>query len=231
MQSPGRWPFLSDIVGAQAVHRRQGQLGLRHQGAGATSSHQADEPRPGLPGPRWRCRSCAPCRRTRRSTRRASRRPAAGPYYIAGAHAEAADRAQAEPELPRDPPAQLRQDRLHGRRRTSTPPCCRSRPARPTTPATASPTAYANLWNQFGPTSKPGKAAQAAVLREPDPVDELPGAQHLARVVLERQAAQGGQLRHRPPTLLRQSGAYAGKMTDQILPPGILGYKNVSRTR
>ncbi len=31
-------------------------------------------------------------------------------------HAEAADRAQAEPELPRDPPAQLQPDRLHGGR-------------------------------------------------------------------------------------------------------------------
>jgi peptide/nickel transport system substrate-binding protein len=91
------------------------------------------------------------------------------------------------------------------------------------------PTAYANLWNQYGPTSKLGKAHKQQFF-----VNSILSTSYLAlntsRPVFSnvnlRKAVNYGIDRR---TLLQQSGAYAGKTSDQILPPGILGFKKVSQ--
>src|SRR4051812_10318355 len=89
------------------------------------------------------------------------------------------------------------------------------------------PSEYANLWNQYGPTSKLGKTGKQQFF-----VNPLLSVEYLAmntsRGVFEnntklRQAVNNAIDR---PTLLRQSGAYAGKVSDQVIPPGIQGYKD-----
>jgi peptide/nickel transport system substrate-binding protein len=90
------------------------------------------------------------------------------------------------------------------------------------------PTAYANLWNQYGPTSKVGKAHKQQFF-----VNAILATRYLA-LNTSRPTFSNVNLRKAVNyaidrrTILQQSGAYAGKTTDQILPPGIAGYKKVS---
>jgi len=91
------------------------------------------------------------------------------------------------------------------------------------------PAEYANLWNQYGPTSKLGKSGKQQFY-----VNPLLEVQYLAlntsRGVFQnntklRQAVNYAMDR---PNVLRQYGAYAGKVTDQIIPPGVSGYQAVN---
>jgi len=89
------------------------------------------------------------------------------------------------------------------------------------------PSEYANLWNQYGPTSKLGKSGKQQFF-----VNPILGMEYLAMNTSRGVFLNNVKLRQAVnyaidrPTLLRQSGAYAGKVTDQILPPGLGGYKD-----
>jgi ABC-type transport system substrate-binding protein len=89
------------------------------------------------------------------------------------------------------------------------------------------PSEYANLWNQYGPTSKLGKGGKQQFY-----VNPLLGVEYLAMNTSRGIFLNNTKLRQAVnyaidrPTLLRQSGAYAGKVSDQVLPPGIAGYKD-----
>jgi peptide/nickel transport system substrate-binding protein len=90
------------------------------------------------------------------------------------------------------------------------------------------PTAYADLWNQYGPTSKLGKAHKQQFF-----VNSILATRYLA-LNTSRPTFSNVNLRKAVNyaidrrTILQQSGAYAGKTSDQILPPGVAGYKKVS---
>jgi ABC-type oligopeptide transport system substrate-binding subunit len=90
------------------------------------------------------------------------------------------------------------------------------------------PAAYEDLWNNYGPTSKAGKSGKQQFFVNP----QL-GTSYIAmntsrpafKNAAQRQAVNFAIDR---PNYLRQGGAYAGKVTDQILPPGVNGYKPVN---
>jgi len=91
------------------------------------------------------------------------------------------------------------------------------------------PSEYAGLWNQYGPSSKLGKAGKQQFFVNP----QL-GTRYIA-MNTERGVFRGNaKLRQAVnfaidrPNILRQGGAYAGKVTDQILPPGINGFKEIN---
>jgi len=87
------------------------------------------------------------------------------------------------------------------------------------------PTAYSDLWDNFGPNSKPGKAGKAQFFVNP----QL-GTSYLA-MNTSRPTFGTANVRKAVnfaidrPNFLRQGGAYAGKVTDQVLPPGVSGFK------
>jgi len=91
------------------------------------------------------------------------------------------------------------------------------------------PTAYADLWNSYGPTSKLGKAHKQQFF-----VNTILSTRYMA-LNTSRPTFSNVNLRKAVNyaidrrTILQQSGAYAGKTTDQILPPGIAGYKKVNQ--
>jgi len=90
------------------------------------------------------------------------------------------------------------------------------------------PAAYADLWNKYGPTSTAGKsgkqqfyvnpilAVRYVAMNTSRPTFQNVGLRKAVNYALDRK------------TILQQSGSYAGKVTDQILPPGILGFKDVN---
>jgi peptide/nickel transport system substrate-binding protein len=88
---------------------------------------------------------------------------------------------------------------------------------------------YANLWAQYGPTSKLGKSGKQQFF-----VNPILGVDYLAMNTSRGVFLNNTKLRQAVnyavdrPNLLRQSGAYAGKVSDQILPPGIAGYKDIN---
>jgi peptide/nickel transport system substrate-binding protein len=90
------------------------------------------------------------------------------------------------------------------------------------------PSEYANLWNKYGPTSKLGKNGRQQFF-----VNPLLAVSYLAMNTSRGVFLNNVKLRQAVnyavdrPNLMRQSGAYAGKVTDQVLPPGIAGYKDV----
>jgi len=90
------------------------------------------------------------------------------------------------------------------------------------------PASYAELWDQFGPTSKAGKSGKQQFFVNPTQAvryfsmrtDKGPFTD-----VRLRKAVNYLIDRH---LMSQQRGSYAGKVTDQILPPGMLGYKDVN---
>jgi peptide/nickel transport system substrate-binding protein len=90
------------------------------------------------------------------------------------------------------------------------------------------PTSYADLWNAYGPNSKVGKAHKAQFF-----VNSILATRYLA-LNTSRPAFSNVNLRKAVnfaidrKTMLQQRGAYAGKLSDQILPPGVAGYKKVN---
>jgi peptide/nickel transport system substrate-binding protein len=91
------------------------------------------------------------------------------------------------------------------------------------------PSEYAALWNQYGPTSKLGKSGKQQFY-----VNPLLSVQYLAMNTSRGVFQNNTKLRQAVnfavdrPTILRQSGAYAGKVTDQVLPPGVAGYQDIN---
>jgi len=89
------------------------------------------------------------------------------------------------------------------------------------------PSEYANLWAQYGPTSSAGKGGKQQFFVNP----QL-GTSYLAMNTSRGLFQNNTKLRQAVnyaidrPNYLRQGGAYAGKVTDQILPPGIGGFQD-----
>jgi len=90
------------------------------------------------------------------------------------------------------------------------------------------PSEYAAAWASYGPTSSAGKSGKQQFF-----VDTLLGTSYIA-MNMSRPLFQDANLRKAAnfaidrPNYLRQGGAYAGKLTDQILPPGMLGFKDIN---
>jgi peptide/nickel transport system substrate-binding protein len=89
------------------------------------------------------------------------------------------------------------------------------------------PSEYAALWNEYGPTSKLGKSGKQQFF-----VNPLLAVSYLAMNTSRGVFQNNTKLRQAVnfavdrPNILRQYGAYAGKVTDQVLPPGVSGYED-----
>jgi peptide/nickel transport system substrate-binding protein len=90
------------------------------------------------------------------------------------------------------------------------------------------PTAYADLWNQYGPNSKLGKAGKQQFFVN-SILDLRYEAMNTSRPLFAhanlRRALNFAIDRK---TIQQQNGSYAGKLTDQILPPAMPGYSPVN---
>jgi peptide/nickel transport system substrate-binding protein len=84
---------------------------------------------------------------------------------------------------------------------------------------------YQNLWAESGPTSKAGKSGKQAFF-----VNKILSTTYLA-MNNDRPLFKGNTNLRKAinfaidrPNMIRQSGAYSGSATDQVLPPGMPGY-------
>ena len=114
----GRSAFIGDIVGLQAYRAGRAQHISGVVARGNTPEIELTRAAPDFPA-RSRCRSSAPCRSARRSIPAGSARSLPRGPTTCLVHAEAADRSQTQPELPRAASAPARSDRLHARHRQS----------------------------------------------------------------------------------------------------------------
>jgi len=91
------------------------------------------------------------------------------------------------------------------------------------------PSEYASVWAQYGPTSAAGKAGKQQFF-----VNTQNLTWYIALNMSRPLFGQNANLRKAVnfaldrPNYLRQGGAYAGRPTDQILPPGMIGFKDVN---
>ena len=88
---------------------------------------------------------------------------------------------------------------------------------------------YQGLWATSGPTSKAGKSGKQSFF-----VNKEIGTSYLA-LNNDRPLIKGNANLRKAinfaidrPNLIRQGGAYSGSATDQILPPGMAGYKDIN---
>jgi ABC-type oligopeptide transport system substrate-binding subunit len=90
------------------------------------------------------------------------------------------------------------------------------------------PAEYSGLWNQYGPTSKAGKSGKQQFFVNPEI-----GVQYLAmnmeRPLFGKNANLRKAVNHavNRPAMIKVAGAYAGKVTDQVLPPGMPGFVDI----
>jgi ABC-type oligopeptide transport system substrate-binding subunit len=90
------------------------------------------------------------------------------------------------------------------------------------------PSEYSNLWDSFGPTSAAGKSGKQQFFVNPQ-LGTAYIAMNTSRPIFSKAAVrQAVNYAVDRPNFLRQGGAYAGKVTDQILPPGVNGFKDVN---
>ena len=138
-------------------------------------------------------------------------------------HRPVAD-ARAEPVLQGQPPGERRQDPLHGQHGPEPEPAPgqgrpgRLRRRRRAADGTRRPRAAVR--RQEG---RPGQ-----VLRQLVPGHELRRAEQLSGSVQPAQRPQGRELRHRPARPGARLGQFSGKRTDQILPPGLAGFREAT---
>ena len=157
--------------------------------------------------------------RTIRTAWRRRRRPAR--TTSPSRHGEQVDHAQAKPVLQGQAAAQRRPDRLHDRElaRRDVPAraagCDRLRRRRH--PARVVRRGRPEVRHQQGPV-----LGQAAAL------DGVPRVQHVTRHLQEQRSRSGRPSTRRSTArrMLAQGGFLAGKRTDQILPPGMAGFRD-----
>ena len=226
MQSPAA-PFMNDIVGAQAMldGKAKSVSGVKVSGNKLTIKLTAAHPdflaRIAMPF------FCALPTNTPIDPQGVNTPSGAGPYYIQSRTPKRQIVLQRNPNY--HGPARPTWTRSSTRSASRlTLPCCRRRPARSTgAPTRSTRREYANLWNQYGPTSKLGKTGKQQFF-----VNPLLGVSYLAMNTSRGVFLNNTKLRQAVnfavdrPNVLRQSGAYAGKVTDQVLPPGVAGYED-----
>ena len=151
--------------------------------------------------------------------------PSAGPYYISDRVAEQVDHDQEEPELQGQAPAQRRRrsttsSATRSTRRT----CARSR-ARPTTPPAAS---------RLRRTPRPlrstasTRASSGSSRSSASPTWRSTMTARSSRARTGTALAKAVNYAIDRKAMLAQGGYLAGKRTDQILPPGIAGFRDAN---
>jgi ABC-type oligopeptide transport system substrate-binding subunit len=230
MQSPAQ-PFLSDIVGAQAVI--DSTSGNPKHVSGVTVSGNKLIIKLTAPHPDFLSRIampffCAVPTNTALDPNGVNTPSAAGPYYIASRTVKRQIVLKRNPNYHGPRPANLDQIiYTFGVDPNATLLAIKANQADWAVDGVP-PAAYSDLWDQYGPTSKAGKAGKEQFF-----VNAQLGTSYLA---MNTSRSLFGSANARKainfaidrPNYLRQGGAYAGKVTDQILPPGVNGYKPVS---
>jgi peptide/nickel transport system substrate-binding protein len=226
MQSPAQ-PFLSDIVGAQAVIDGHGShvSGVKVSGTKLTITLVAPHPdflsRIAMPF------FCALPTNTPIDSNGVNTPSAAGPYYIAARTPGHSLVLKRNPNYHGNRPANLdsitysfgvnQQASLLAIEKNQADYAVDGVP----------PAAYEQLWTQYGPNSKNGKAGKQQFFVNPQLGTSYIAMNTSRTAFSSAKTRQGFNYAIDRPNYLKQGGAYAGKVTDQILPPGVNGYKPV----